>query len=355
MTSAASSGPAACTSSDSVSSLARTSRWPPWSGGVRMRTARRISPSSCSSSTAGAPGPMASAPASERILPSDSTALWSRSRPRPPWRCRLEPAVIPCAAPASRVALSRPVQPVVELLGGDRLGDVAGGVHRVHSEEDALLASVRARAQGGEPAEIGHHDVAGRGLVEQRVQLRPDGPSVASLPSSWRVREAGKPKVCCWISLISRTSLAPLERRGPDGYSWCQPQGPTCRTAARSPAILHVPYCSRLVEVFPKMISLLMATSVEAYRFRAEEACMAMPTITRQPEPCTVEAGETARFEVTAEGKASASSGSSGPSTSPGRPARPTSWSPSRATTDPSSASSSRTRTGPPRPAFPPR
>jgi hypothetical protein len=30
---------------------------------------------------------------------------------------------------------------------------------------------------------------------------------------------------------------------------------------------------------------------------------MAMPTITSQPEPCTVEAGETARFEVTAEGE----------------------------------------------------
>jgi hypothetical protein len=30
---------------------------------------------------------------------------------------------------------------------------------------------------------------------------------------------------------------------------------------------------------------------------------MAMPTITSQPEPCTVEAGETARFEVTAQGE----------------------------------------------------
>jgi hypothetical protein len=51
------------------------------------------------------------------------------------------------------------------------------------------------------------------------------------------------------------------------------------------------------------MISLLMATSVEAFRFHVPgEACIAMPTITRQPEPCTVEAGETARFEVTAEG-----------------------------------------------------
>ena len=74
---------------------------------------------------------------------------------------------------------------------------------------------------------------------------------------------------------------------------------------------------------------------------------MAAPTIPRQPEPCTVEPGGTARFEVGAEGDGLSFQWNGGPPTSPAPTVGPISWSLSPATTGPSSASSCRTPTGP--------